>query len=170
MQDDTTIFDRAELCLVGHPAIDQAHREFDVLLQSLLGAEDVGLAPVLHAVLSHTEAHFALEEELMVRYDFPARECHAAEHQRVLESIREVNAMLRGGDVSVARELAQALAEWFPGHADYMDASVANWVTRKTAGGAPIVLRRPAARTAHAQLNPAPMGLMTPAPVAFESL
>ncbi|MBS0429946.1 MAG: hemerythrin family protein [Proteobacteria bacterium] len=154
MQSEPAIFDRVEMCLVGHPAIDDAHREFDLLLQSMVAAEEAGLGAALDAMLNHAEAHFALEEELMARHDFPARECHAAEHGRVLASIREVSALLREGDADVVRELAQALADWFPGHSDYMDASVANWITKKTAGGAPIVLRRPAARLAPTAQHP----------------
>lgn len=144
MQHETTIFDRADLCLVGHPAIDEAHREFDLLLQAMREATGERLAPALDAMRAHAEAHFALEEELMARHNFPARECHAEEHERVMASIVEVTELLRAGDTGVVHELAQALADWFPGHSDYMDASVANWITRKATGGAPIVLRRPA--------------------------
>jgi hemerythrin len=100
------------------------------------------VAPAFDAFVRHPEEHFASEERLMDRYGFPARECHADEHERVMSSVREVRALVAAGDARVGRELAQALADWFPGHSDYMDSAVATWVAKKTVGGAPVVLRR----------------------------
>ena len=66
---------------------------------------------------------------------------------RVLASVREVGALLRQGtSIQVARDLAQALVDWFPGHADYMDASLSQWMNKRSHGGTPVVLRRGAAQ------------------------
>ena len=137
-----TAFDWDDRYLVGHGVIDATHREFADLLAVLLATDDDGLAAALDALTHHAEAHFALEEQLMERYAFPPRECHTDEHQRVLASVREVGALLAEGDFAVARELADALADWFPGHCDYMDSALAIWVVKKTMQGAPVVLRR----------------------------
>lgn len=128
--------------LVGHREIDAAHREFTVLVDALLGAGDDALAPALDAFARHAEQHFGTEERLMERYAFPARECHAEEHAKVLSSVQEVRALASAGDLQTARELAQALVDWFPGHTDYMDSALAIWVVKKATGGAPVVLRR----------------------------
>jgi hemerythrin len=128
--------------LVGHREIDAAHRKFTVLVDALLGACDDALAAALDDFARHAEDHFGTEERLMERYAFPARECHAEEHAKVLASVQEVRALASAGDLQTARELAQALADWFPGHTDYMDSALAIWVVRRTAGGAPVVLRR----------------------------
>jgi len=135
-------FDWDDRYLVGHGAIDATHREFADLLDALLGADDDGLAAALGAVERHAVDHFALEEQLMERHAFPARECHADEHGRVLASMREVSELLAQGEHAVARDLAAALADWFPGHCDYMDSALAIWVVKKTMQGAPVVLRR----------------------------
>ena len=79
---------------------------------------------------------------------FPATQCHVDEHAAVLRSVHEVQEMLRDGTATqVARDLAQALADWFPRHADHMDASLSQWLIKRRHGGAPVVLRR--------RLNPA---------------
>lgn len=141
--------------LVGLRDIDTAHREFTVLVDALLSAADGSLVPALDAFARHAEEHFATEEQLMERYAFPPRECHAEEHAKVLASVHEVRALAAEGDLQTARELAQALADWFPGHTDYMDSALATWVVKKTAGGAPVVLRRTRS-TAGTAAEPAP--------------
>ena len=128
--------------LVGHSAIDASHREFADRVNALLAADDNAFACELDAFARHAEEHFAEEERLMDRYKFPAQECHREEHERVLASVREVKGIVAAGDIDVGRGLAQALADWFPGHCDYMDAAIATWVTKKVANGAPVVLRR----------------------------
>ena len=128
--------------LVGHPAMDDTHHEFVELVIAMLGAGEKEFACLLDAFASHVEAHFASEETLMDRYGFPARDCHVDEHERVLASVREVRALVADGDVETGRELARALADWFPGHTDYMDSALSTWITKKVADGAPVVLRR----------------------------
>ena len=128
--------------LVGHQAMDDTHREFVALVNAMLRASDGDFAAALDAFARHAEEHFASEQRLMERYDFPPRDCHVDEHERVLASVREVRSLVAAGDIAEGRGLAQALADWFPGHSDYMDAALATWVMKKVANGAPVVLRR----------------------------
>jgi hemerythrin len=88
-------------------------------------------------------AHFTEEQQWMDSTAFPAAQCHADEHTAVLASVREVQGLLsQGASGQVVRDLAQALADWFPGHADYMDAALSHWMSKRNHGGAPVVLRR----------------------------
>jgi hemerythrin len=128
--------------LVGHQAMDDTHREFVELVNTMLEADEDRFATALAAFATHVEAHFEDERQLMERYGFPARDCHVDEHERVLASVREVRALVADGDVQTGRELAQALADWFPGHTDYMDSALSTWVSKKVANGAPVVMRR----------------------------
>ena len=75
---------------------------------------------------------------------FPATECHVEEHDAVMASVIEVQDILRSNPQrrQVVRDMAQALVDWFPGHADYMDASLSHWLSQRAHGGAPVVLRR----------------------------
>jgi hemerythrin len=74
--------------------------------------------------------------------DFPPRDCHIDEHAAVLRSIEDVLAVARAGDVHEVRRLADALAGWFPGHADWLDSALAAWLCKRSYGGKPVVLRR----------------------------
>lgn len=138
--------------LIGHRGIDDTHAEFIGLLDAMLHAEPEAVPAMMQTLARHVEEHFALETRLMEQYAFPARECHVEEHDKVLASVHEVNALAAAGNTDVAVELAQALADWFPGHSDYMDSALAAWVAKKTAGGAPLVLRRMMSQTPRASL------------------
>lgn len=129
--------------LLGHGGMDATHREFVDLVGALLSAPDGELGRLLDAFAEHAERHFNEEREWMLTTDFPAAECHIEEHDAVLASVREVQALLAsGGHEATCRALARELSRWFPGHADYMDASLAQWLVKKRAGGIPVVLRR----------------------------
>ncbi len=133
--------------LVGHAAMDREHRAFADDLRALRGADDADFAAVLQQLAVQLQLHFALEEQLITEHRFPAGACHAEEHRKVLASLAEVQALVAQGDIAIGRELAEALADWFPGHAENMDGALAIWVSRKTHGGAPVVLRRDLAFT-----------------------
>lgn len=127
---------------LGYGPIDDVHDEFLALLDALLGASDADMAGSLEAVHQHSRQHFALEEAWMEETDFPARGCHADEHAAVLASMEGVARRVAGGDFEAGRRLARALADWFPGHAEYLDAALAHWMCKKRLGGKPVVLRR----------------------------
>ncbi|CAN5339185.1 hypothetical protein BH10PSE16_BH10PSE16_11830 [soil metagenome] len=129
--------------LLGLPAMDETHREFVECVAALQAAPETELPDRLEDFARHAVAHFGQEQQWMEGSEFPATQCHADEHSAVLASVREVQALLaQGVNPQVARDLAQALVDWFPGHADYMDASLSQWMSKRSHGGAPVVLRR----------------------------
>ncbi len=128
--------------LLGYAPMDETHREFVDIVAAMLGAAEADLPALLDRFAAHAERHFSEELAWMRTTDFPALECHADEHEAVMKSVREVRSVVAGGDVAEARSLARALADWFPGHADYMDSALAQWISKKVFGGAPVVLRR----------------------------
>jgi hemerythrin len=136
--------------VLGHPAMDNSHREFVDDLRALLTAPDEGLGAALGALAAHLVSHFEREEGWMNTTEFPARQCHADEHAAVLKSVDEVQALLADAAQAsrrfrIARELALELERWFPAHADYLDAALSHWMSRRAHGGVPVVLRRNAA-------------------------
>ncbi|WP_028602345.1 bacteriohemerythrin [Ottowia thiooxydans] len=142
MHTSTQPMDWSDSLLVGHPAMDCEHQAFTRCVNAMLTAGDAHFAEALQAMAEHLAEHFALEERLIDEHRFPAGACHAEEHAKVRASVREVQALVAAGDMEIGRELAQALVDWFPGHAEQMDSALAIWVARKTLGGAPVVLRR----------------------------
>ena len=138
----TTGFVWEDRFLLGYAAMDETHREFVELVDQLLTVDDGELASVLAAFAGHAEAHFAQERQWMESGDFPARACHIEEHDKVLASLAEVRQLLAEGDCEIVRELAQALKDWFPVHADYMDSALSMWLVKRAHAGQPLVFRR----------------------------
>jgi hemerythrin len=143
----TTAFEWDDRYLLGHRAMDDTHQEFVTLVDTMLTADDGDFPSALDAFALHAERHFEEENRLMDQNDFPARGCHADEHEKVLASVREVQALVAAGDIEIGRELGRALMDWFPGHADYMDSALATWLVKRSHRGAPLVLRRTKPRT-----------------------
>lgn len=143
--DDAPITDLAwtDAFLAGYAPMDDTHREFVDRVGAMLRGPDEALLGHLRELITHTEHHFSQEERWMNATDFPATECHTNEHAAVMHSMRHVEDYVsNGGEPSEARRLAVELARWFPGHTDYLDASLAQWVAKKQLGAVPIVVRR----------------------------
>lgn len=132
--------------LLGYVPMDDTHREFVEHLDALLTCDDAALAGRLEAFAKHADAHFADENAWMEKTDFPPKQCHVDEHAAVMQSVYQVLEVVRQGDVAEGRRLAEALADWFPGHAFHLDSALAHWMVKRSYGGKPVVLRRNVAR------------------------
>ena len=135
-------FEWTDAFLLGFHPMDDVHREFVDIVDTMLGCADADLASHLETFTRHAEAHFNQEREWMEKTGFPATESHVDEHNAVLKSLTEVQPLVAAGNIGIGRGLVTELVRWFPGHADYMDASLAQWMVKKQLGGAPVVLRR----------------------------
>jgi hemerythrin len=140
--DENTVFNWHDRYLLGYAEMDETHKEFVELVNTLVTVKDEELVQALTAFSVHAEAHFAQENEWMEKNDFPPRDCHIDEHNKVLASVHEVKQLLAQGDTEIVRDLAKALMDWFPGHADYLDSALAMWLVKRRHAGAPLVLRR----------------------------
>lgn len=127
---------------LGYAPMDCVHEEFVILVEALRHASDHAIAAALDAVTVHAREHFDAEDAWMLETDFPARECHIEEHAAVLRSLEGVRRRVAQGDHEAARRLAHALADWFPGHANYLDSALAHWMCKRHLGGKPVVIRR----------------------------
>lgn len=139
-------FQWTDAFLLGYQPMDDTHREFVELVNAMLAADDADLAALLERFSGHALAHFEHERIWMQESNFPATDCHVDEHEAVMKSVEQVGMIVAAGNIDEGRRLARELAKWFPGHADYMDASLAQWMVRRSTGGAPIVLRHGAAK------------------------
>ena len=128
--------------LLGYDPMDSIHQEFVELLGFLLQASEEQMPALLEALAKHTREHFEAENAWMEESQFPPRQCHIDEHAAVLHSINEVRALVAGKNYDHVASLAQALADWFPGHADHLDSALAHWLCKRSLGGKPVVLRR----------------------------
>ena len=127
--------------LLGYGPMDLTHREFIDCVARLRDATSAEVSERLVRMVDHLTAHFEEERIWMLESDFPATQCHIDEHDAVLRSAHEVTASVELGNLAEAHRFADALAEWFEGHLDYMDAALSHWMSKRAHGGAPVVLR-----------------------------
>ncbi|KAB2968954.1 hemerythrin domain-containing protein [Zoogloea sp.] len=132
----------SDTLLLGFGPMDDTHREFVSLIGAMQAAPVDDLPGLLEALIVHVQAHFAMEDEWMMKTDFPAQACHMNEHAAVLQSVLKTRQRLAEGDIARCRRLAEELADWFPAHADYLDSALAHWLCKRQFGGKPVVLRR----------------------------
>jgi hemerythrin len=142
---DAPGLDWSDAFLLGHGPMDRTHREFVDVVGAMLRSDDAHFADHLRAFIVHAEAHFGEEDRWMAESGFPPMDCHVDEHAAVLQSAREVLALVPAGNVALGRRFAAELVRWFPGHADHLDSALAHWLVKRRSGGAPVVLRRGAA-------------------------
>ena len=109
----------------GDARMDDTHHEFIDMLNEILATPQDQQLPLYQKFLLHTVKHFAQEERWMVATGFAAENCHAEHHATILETMRAVQSHYEAGDTDIITRLAEALAEWFPGHAASMDAGLA---------------------------------------------
>lgn len=114
--------------VLNQPQIDQTHQEFVALLNELgeaLAQPAPDPLPLYARLLSHTEQHFAMEEGWMAATGFAVDNCHSKQHAMVLEVMRQVLAHTHAtADLAPMRNLLVELVNWFPAHADMMDAAL----------------------------------------------
>jgi hemerythrin-like metal-binding protein len=109
----------------GDARMDETHQEFVDMINQILATPEDEQLPVYKEFLAHTVEHFAQEERWMLATGFSADNCHAEHHATILETMRVVEAHYLDTDKQIITRMAEALAEWFPGHANSMDAGLA---------------------------------------------
>ena len=107
------------------PLMDDTHREFVDLLAAVEAAADDTVISAWRALIDHTQLHFDQEDRWMRETRFAAGNCHSVQHKVVLDVMREGLKRAEGGELELLRLLVGELAQWFPQHAQSMDAGLA---------------------------------------------
>ncbi len=112
---------------VGDPAVDHEHQELIDLVNATAGAiqTDASEAEIDHAfgdLLRGISAHFAHEERQMQAAGYDQLSQHKADHERLIDSLRDImDAEARDPDRSAAA-LVKVLGDWFTIHFSSHDA------------------------------------------------
>lgn len=150
MKTDLDTFMARDDFLIGHQKMDLIHEEFYELLTQLSRANQADAAAALMALIVHCKDHFSQEDRWMCETQYNGRDCHIKEHAEVLASLEDVHSRLCNGDHRALPHLIEALTDWFPGHVQHLDSSLAHWLTKQQWDAKPLVLRRGAATGAQA--------------------
>ena len=117
---DVLIRWRDEFAL-GIPEVDHEHRELIELINEIYAglsdpAEETTLADFLGELFADISSHFALEERTMRERGYDAYLEHKAEHERLLDEIRDLMDIVESGEAPELDAFAGSLEEWFSGH------------------------------------------------------
>jgi hemerythrin len=114
---------------LNQPQVDATHREFVDLVACL--DETAGELPAAALVdrfkrlVEHTVEHFGQEDRWMEATGFTPDNCHARQHKMVLDVMLEVRRLAETeGHLDPLRRIVKELEEWFPQHAEMMDAAL----------------------------------------------
>lgn len=112
---------------VGDASIDHEHQELIALINDIYArlrdpADAASVDDSLGEICSNIAAHFALEEHVMRKAQYPEYEAHKENHELLLDEIHE---LMDGfaDDPQSGRELLQKeLSDWFSTHFSTFDA------------------------------------------------
>ncbi|MCL4186784.1 MAG: hemerythrin family protein [Rhodobacteraceae bacterium] len=106
---------------VGDPAVDHEHRELVDLVNSaaaaiLDGRPDADIDRGLGDLYRAISAHFAHEEVHMRKAIYDQYSVHKADHERLLDALRDIMDGADRSAGSTAERLTAALEAWFTDH------------------------------------------------------
>lgn len=104
--------------------VDCEHRELVDLINALHEQVQSRAAPAeiqafLGEVFAKIAAHFALEESIMRKHRYDEYEAHKAEHERLLDEIRDI---MDDTDAGYGEALSATVRDWFVNHFKSKDA------------------------------------------------
>lgn len=117
--------------VLGDARTDHTHQEFIALVNATTAAPAGQKLAVYQELLQHTIEHFAQEERWMSACGIPSDFCHFGQHNSVLEVMKEVERRALNGEMAYIGSMIEALVEWFPGHAESMDAGLVAYLQEK---------------------------------------
>jgi hemerythrin-like metal-binding protein len=124
--------------LIGIPEVDADHfrlfslaDDVHVALARMAPGRDIQDA--LAALIDHTRAHFAREEDYMARTGYPELKEHRAEHERLIGGALQIQRDFITHGRTLTPEILRSLRDWLVGHIDHSD--------RKIAAGAAVAAR-----------------------------
>ncbi len=112
---------------IGVEEVDFEHRELFKLINDIYGATSAdlaGTADVLGRIHSAISAHFALEEKVMREAGYASFEAHKADHEDLLDDLRQIMDGFDEGVFTPGSELDSILANWFGHHFRTHDAQL----------------------------------------------
>jgi len=120
---------------IGIAEVDHEHQGLIELINSLhaaLGEQRSGerVEAFLGEIFADISAHFALEEKVMHDRRYDALAEHKADHERLLDELRDLMDAQADGAVLDDQRFAAQLAAWFAGHFQTHDARFHRYLTR----------------------------------------
>ncbi|HIP21106.1 MAG TPA: hemerythrin [Sulfurimonas sp.] len=128
-----------QLPMVAMPSMNDTHLEDIILINQLSAAaasKNVAATKIfLEELVEHTIAHFSGEEAMMQEHNFPPYPIHKAQHDRVLQEIKNVTKIFceGEGDFSLVTAYVDgSLTPWLIDHIQTLDTVTAMFLVNAT--------------------------------------
>ena len=118
------------------PEIDSQHESLinliNLLHETMLqGADKATLDGLLSQLLEHTQTHFAYEEVLMSRYNYPGYEAHKSEHKRLMQHLVDLTDRYNNGDLLLSFAIVLELKGWALVHIENSDKPLGTFLNKQ---------------------------------------
>lgn len=124
----------------GIAAIDGDHRKLLAMINALYDAIGAGagreaVGAILEGLVDYTRFHFGREESFFTRTQYPGREQHTQEHDRMVAWVQDVQARFAEGTaVAPSLEVMTYLKDWLFDHILGSDQRYAQHLTANGVG------------------------------------
>ena len=120
---------------VGIRAIDDQHKGLLQALNDLHNAMIQGLAkqataPLLDKLVKYTRDHFAAEEAMLRRANYPNFANHKAKHVELTHQVEDYIARFQKGDIGLTVHLLDFLRNWLTNHIRKVDRDYGPWLNQ----------------------------------------
>jgi len=117
-----------QLPMVAMPSMNDTHLEDVILINQLSSAAQsknfAATKIFLEELVAHTITHFSGEEAMMQEYNFPPFPIHKAEHDRVLQELKNITKIFSEGEgdfTLVTSYVDGSLIPWLINHIETLD-------------------------------------------------
>lgn len=112
-----------------HQQLFEAVNELNDALATGQGNEVVG--DVLQKLLAYTMSHFAAEEKLLEKYNYPDLEAHRARHRELVTKVNKLHDDYKAGNIGVSVSLMLFLQSWWKEHILGVDHKYSGYLNEK---------------------------------------
>ena len=121
---------------VGIDQIDRQHKKIVSFLNELYAAMQDGkgndvLGKVLSDLVVYTKTHFATEEKLMERHNYPDFQNHKNVHEKMAAKVLDLNQQFRDGVVTSPIQITNFLKKWLTSHINDTDKKYGPYLASK---------------------------------------
>jgi hemerythrin len=121
---------------VGHPAIDEQHKQLfqmadDLHAAMLEGRGKEALAGLFSRLVTYTRYHFSTEEGIMRENGYPGYVLHHMEHEKLTQQVLDLQRKVASGRAAVTMEIMQFLSDWLRNHIQISDQKVSAHIRKR---------------------------------------
>jgi hemerythrin len=120
----------------GVKAMDEQHKglvnTLNELHAAMLGGNNKSATgPLLDRLVKYTHDHFASEEALMTRGEYPKLDAHLAKHRDLTGQVEKFVGRYQRGELSLNVDLLMFLRDWLTTHIQKEDREYGPWLNQK---------------------------------------